>query len=673
MTPFHLAHPARLLCACFGAAGGAGLDLSGFDPDVRFQDDLFRAANGRWLQTTEIPADKSRYGAFSQLADLSDERLRAIVDELTGTEHEHQPGSVEHQVAAFYGSFMNTDAIDAAGLAPINALLAEIDAIETTAQLAQWQGRMQGRLNTPVILWVQADFKEPGINRALTWQGGLGLPDRDYYLLRDDARMAAARGAYATYLTTLATLAGLPEITAHNAAERVLAIEQRIAALHWDNVANRDPARLHNPMTLAELTLNAPGFDWAAFLQAAQLGTVDRLSVSQPSAVIGIAQLFTDIALADWKCYFKLHSLDAVADLLPQAFRDARFAFRGTALTGATTQRPRWQQGIAALNGALGEAVGQLYVARHFTPEHKTRTQALVNNLMTAYRESIDALAWMTPQTKAQAQDKLSKYSTKIGYPDTWRDYRALVVVDGDALGNETRSSHFEWTRLAARAGGPVDRSEWGLTPQTVNAYYNPSLNEIVFPAAILQPPFFDLAADDAINYGAIGAVIGHEISHGFDDQGSQFDGDGVLRNWWTDVDRQAFKAVGAQLVAQFEHYEPLPGRPLNGQLTLGENTADLSGLQIAFKAYLRSVEGQPDTVLDGFSGAQRFFLGWSQVWRDKVRDERALALLTTDPHSPAEFRANGAALNHDGFHTAFATQPGDRMFKAVDERIRIW
>ena len=675
MNRFHPAHPARLLCACFGAAGGARLDLSGFDPAVRIQDDLFRAVNGGWLQATEIPADKSRYGAFSQLADLADERVRAIVDELTGPADQHADkqahGSVEHQVAAVYASFIDTAAIDAAGLAPIQSLLAEIDAIETPAQLAQWQGRMQGRLNTPVLLWVRADFKEPGINRALTWQGGLGLPDRDYYLKRDDARMTAARSAYATYLTTLATLIGEPDPEV--LAERVLAIEQRIAELHWDNVANRDPAKLHNPMTPTELIRSAPGFDWAAFLQAAQLGAVDRVSVSQPSAATGIAALFAEIALADWKSYFKLHSLDALADVLPQAVRDARFAFRGTALTGATTQRPRWQLGIAALNGALGEAVGQLYVARHFTPEHKTRTQALVNNLMAAYRESIDALAWMTPQTKAQAQDKLSKYSTKIGYPDTWRDYSALLVQDGDALGNETRSACFEWTRLAAQAGAPVDRSEWGLTPQTVNAYYNPSLNEIVFPAAILQPPFFDLAADDAINYGAIGAVIGHEISHGFDDQGSQFDGDGVLRNWWTDTDRRAFEAVGAQLVAQFERYEPLPGRGLNGQLTLGENTADLSGLQIAFKAYQRAVADQPAADVNGFSGAQRFFLGWSQVWRDKVRDERALALLTTDPHSPAEFRANGAALNHDGFHAAFATQPGDGMFKPVAERIRIW
>ncbi len=669
MNPFHLSHPARLLCACFGAVPSSGLDMPGFDPAVRFQDDLFRAANGRWLQSTEIPADKPRYGAFSQLSDLSDQRMRAIVDELVT--RAHIDGSVEQQVGAFYGAFMNTDAIDQAGLAPVRPLLAEIEAIETPGQLAQWQGRMQGRLNTPVSMWVRADFKEPGVNRALTWQGGLGLPDRDYFLKKDDLRLADARAAYTTYLTTLAALAGEkhPDVVAN----RVLMIEHRLAEVHWDNVENRHPAKLYNPMTLEALARSAPGFDWTAFLQAAQLGAVDRLSVSQPSAITGIAKLFAEVPLADWKFYFKLHSLDAAAAVLPKPFREARFTFRGTALTGATAETPRWQQGIAALNGALGEAVGQLYVARHFTPEHKTRTQELVDNLLASYRESIEGLTWMTPATKAQALDKLSKYSTKIGYPHTWRDYSGLVVQEGDALGNAIRSACFEWTRLAARAGGTVDRSEWDLTPQTVNAYYNPSLNEIVFPAAILQPPFFDMAADDAMNYGAIGAVIGHEISHGFDDQGSQFDGDGVLRNWWTDADRRAFQEVGARLVAQYEGYEPIPGRRLNGKLTLGENTADLSGLQIAYRAYERSVECKPAAVIDAYSGAQRFFLGWSQVWREKVREERSLELLTIDPHSPPEFRVNGTALNHDGFHEAFKTKLGDAMFKPPAERIRIW
>ena len=674
MIEHHRNHPSRLFCACFGAAGGGGFDLSGADPAVRFQDDLFRAANGGWLAGTEIPADKSRYGAFSELGDLSDQRLRDILDELAADPP--ADGSDAARVAAFFAAYLDTAAIEQAGLSVIQPQLAEIDAISNAVQLAQWQGRMQGLLDTPVALWVMADFKQPDVNRALTWQGGLGLPDRDYFLLEGDARMAEARAAYAVYLTELARLSGQPEPA--QAAATVLAIEHRIALLHWDKVENRQPVKLYNPRTLAALMEEAPGFDWAAFLEAAGLLGEGGLtvSISQPSTVIGLARLFEQVPLADWKLYFKLHLLDQSAPLLPLAFRAAHFAFRGLALTGATTEQPRWQQAIAALNRALGETVGKLYVARHFTPEHKARMQLLVENLLAAFRVSIANLAWMSPQTQALAQDKLSKYTTKIGYPDHWRDDSGWTVETGDALGNVQRAARFEWQRLAAKAGQPVDRREWGMTPQTVNAYYNPSLNEIVFPAAILQPPFFDMAADDASNYGAIGAVIGHEISHGFDDQGSQFDGDGVLCNWWTEADRQAFDAVTTQLVAQFERYQALPGKTLNGRLTLGENIADLSGLQIAFRAFQasqRAHPSQPAAAVEGYSGEQRFFIAWARVWREKVRAERALQLLTTDPHSPAAFRANGAAINHDGFHAAFETQPGDAMFKPVAERLRIW
>ena len=662
-------HPSRLFCACFGALRGAGLDQPDFDPSVRFQDDLFRAANGSWLARAEIPSDKSRYGAFSELGDLSDKRLLDILD--TPATKAAPEGSAQAKVLAFYAAYLDLDAIDKAGLASITPLLAEIDALGNTHELAHWQGCMQGLLDTPVALWVMADFKQPDMNRALTWQGGLGLPDRDYFLLKDDAKMATVRAAYAVYLTTLARLSG--EAQPEQVAARVLAIEQRIAELHWDKVANRKPVDLYNPRTLEQLIDMAPGFDWAAFLQSAGLTRVDHLSVSQPSTVAGLARLFEQLPLADWKLYFKLHLLDQSAPLLPKDFREAHFAFRGKALTGATAQTPRWQQSIAALNRAMGEAVGQLYVALHFTPEHKARMQSLVDNLLTAYRASIEGLQWMSQQTKALAQDKLSKYSIKIGYPEQWRDYSELVVKPGDALGNAQRSAIFEWRRLAAKAGKPVDRSEWGMTPQTVNAYYNPSLNEIVFPAAILQPPFFDMAADDAANYGAIGAVIGHEISHGFDDQGSQFDGDGVLCDWWTREDRLAFDDATARLVAQYESYEALPGKFVNGQLTLGENIADLSGLQIAFRAYQRLAALQSASQPGELTGEQRFFIAWSRVWREKTRAERALQLLTTDPHSPSAFRANGAAVNHDGFHAAFETQPGDKMFKPPADRIRIW
>jgi putative endopeptidase len=659
----------HLATASFAATPVTGLDRPGFDPAVRAQDDLFHAANGGWIKATEIPADKSEYGSFIQLRDLSDQRARAIVEELA--KKQLKAGSVDQKVGAFYATYLDTDTIDKAGLGPIKPTLAEIDAIKTPKDLATWLGKVQGRVEAPIQLYVMADFKNPTMNQALTWQGGLGLPDRDYYLKKEEERFAKARAAYETYLTTLATLAGLKDPA--DAARRVMAIEYRIAEAHWDKVENRNPVKIYNPMTVAELAKAAPGLDWATFLQAANLGQVERLSVSQPSTATAVAKLYAEVPLADWKLYFKLRSLDEAGPVLPKAFRDARFAFRGTALTGAKEEKPRWQLGIAQVNGALGEAVGQLYVAKHFPPEYKARMQELVGNLLASYKESIDGLTWMTPATKAQAQAKLAKYMTKIGYPDQWRDYSKLEVRSGDALGNAQRASRFEWNRIAAKAGKPVDRAEWGMTPQTVNAYYNPSLNEIVFPAAILQPPFFDMAADDAVNYGAIGAVIGHEISHGFDDQGSQFDGDGVLRNWWTDDDRKAFEAVGSKLVAQYEGYEPLPGKKLNGKLTLGENIADLSGLQIAYKAYQRSLKGKPAPVIEGYTGTQRFFLGWSQAWREKVREERAMQLLTTDPHSPPEFRANGAAINHDGFHEAFGTKAGDKMFKAPDERIRIW
>ncbi|HEX5683497.1 MAG TPA: M13 family metallopeptidase [Ideonella sp.] len=659
----------HLAAASFAAAPVAGLDRPGFDPAVRAQDDLFHAANGGWIKATEIPADKSEYGSFIQLRDLSDRRARAIVEELA--KQQLKPGSVDQKVGTFYATYLDTDAIDKAGLGPIQPTLAEIDAIKTPKELATWLGKVQGRVEAPIQLYVMADFKNPTMNQALTWQGGLGLPDRDYYLKKEEERFIKARAAYETYLTTLATLAGLKDPA--DTAKRVMAIEYRIAEAHWDKVENRNPVKIYNPMTVAELAKAAPGLDWATFLQAANLGQVERLSVSQPSTATAVAKLYAEVPLADWKLYFKLRSLDEAGPVLPKAFRDARFAFRGTALTGAKEEKPRWQLGIAQVNGALGEAVGQLYVAKHFPPEYKARMQELVGNLLASYKESIDGLTWMTPATKAQAQAKLAKYMTKIGYPDQWRDYSKLEVRSGDALGNAQRASRFEWNRIAAKAGKPVDRAEWGMTPQTVNAYYNPSLNEIVFPAAILQPPFFDMAADDAVNYGAIGAVIGHEISHGFDDQGSQFDGEGVLRNWWTDDDRKAFEAVGSKLIAQYEGYEPLPGKKLNGKLTLGENIADLSGLQIAYKAYQRSLKGKPAPVIEGYTGTQRFFLGWSQAWREKVREERAMQLLTTDPHSPPEFRANGAAVNHDGFHEAFGTKAGDKMFKAPDERIRIW
>jgi len=646
-----------------------GIDLAGFDVGVRAQDDLFRAVNGAWLAKTEIPADKARYGSFTMLRDLSDERVRSIIEELSNKPQ--KAGTTEQKIADFYKSYTDTAHIDKAGLTPLKPLLASIDAIKTKKDLAAWLGKTQGAFNTPVLLGVQGDFKDPTTNGLLTWQGGLGMPDRDYYLKADDERLSKAHAAYSAYLTQLATLAG--DTQAAETAKLALALEHAIAESQLPKAELRDPVKMYNPMTMAELAAAAPGMDWPTFFTAASLGDVSKLSVSQPSVVKATAKMVEDLPLAQWKAYLRLRVLDESADVLPKAFRDAAFAFHGTTITGTKEEHPRWQKGVDEVNGALGEAVGKVYVGRYFPPAYKARMQELVKNLLATYGESIDGLSWMSAETKAQAKEKLSKYMTKIGYPDVWRDYGKLEVKPGDAVGNRARSGRFEWLRQAMRVGHPVDRTEWGMTPQTVNAYYNPSLNEIVFPAAILQPPFFDMAADDAINYGGIGAVIGHEISHGFDDQGSQFDGDGKLRNWWTEADRKAFEAIADKLVAQYNGYEPISGKHVNGRLTLGENIADLSGLQIAFKAYKRSLGGKPSPVIGGMTGEQRFFLSFGQIWRDKIREERSLQLLTIDPHSPSVFRANGTAVNQDGFHDAFKTKPGDKMYKAPEERIHIW
>jgi putative endopeptidase len=645
-----------------------GLDTAGFDTAVRPQDDLFDAFTGTWRKNTEIPADKSAWGSFSVLAELSDTRLRSIVDELA--KKPQKPGTTDAKVANFYAAFTDTPHIDKLGLAPLGLDLAALDAVKTPKQLATWMGKAQGVWLTPIGLQVEVDFKDPKRYTVLTDQSGLGLPSRDYYL-KDDERMKAARAAYETYLTTLGKLSGDKQAAAN--AKMVLALERRIAEVHWAPEEMRDPVKIYNPKTVEQLSASAPGLDWAAFFAAADLKNLDRVSDTQPSATTGITKLLAEVPLAQWKTYLRLHMLDEAAGVLPKAYRDARFAFRGAALSGAKQPKQRWQQGIDELNGAMGEALGQVYVQRYFPAENKARMQKLVDNLLATFKDSIDGLTWMTPETKAAAQAKLAKYTTKIGYPEKFRDYSALDVRAGDALGNRTRAGRFEWLRVAHRAGGPVDRSEWGMSPQTINAYYNPVYNEIVFPAAILQPPFFDMAADDAINYGAIGAAIGHEISHGFDDEGSQFDGDGALRNWWTEADRKAFDAITSKLVAQFDGYETLPGKHVNGKLTLGENIADLSGLQIAFKAYKRSLGGKPSPVINGTTGEQRFFMSWAQVWRDKIREQRQLQLLTMDPHSPSVTRVNGGAINHDGFHDAFGTKPGDKMYKPSEERIRIW
>jgi len=655
--------------AAHAAQVRSGLDLPGFDQTVRPQDDLYRHSSGQWLRTTTIPADKAELLGTNMPA-VVDQRIRDILQDLALKPQ--AKGTAGQKVRDYYTAYQDTVAIEAAGLEPIRPLLAEIAAIQTPQQLATWVGSAQGQVETPIWLWGGfADFMDPGLNRVMAWQGGLGLPDRDYYLKLDDAQLGKARAAYLTYLTELAQLSG--QTRPAEMAQRVLELETRLAQVQVPVNEARDPARMYNPLTAEELMAKAPGFDWAAYLTAARIARGDKVTVTQLNTAIATARLFADLPLADWKAYFTLHSLDASAQVLPARFRAAHFAFHGKAITGAQVETPRAQRAVEQVTWALNDALAQQYVERHFPAAHKQKVEAIFQTVLGAYQQLMADNSWMEPSTKAAALDKLSKYKAKIGHPDSWRDYAALDVRAGDAFGNQQSAKRFDWAIKAAAAGKPMDRKAWAMSPLEVNAFYDPMGNEILLTAGILQAPLFDMRADDAVNYGAIGATIGHEISHGFDNKGSQFDGDGVMRQWWSEADRQTFAALGARLAEQFNAFEALPGKTVNGQLTLPENIADLVGLQIAFKAYQTSLNGKPAPRIDGYTGEQRFFLSFAQSWRVKRRDEHAQQLLISDPHSPPEFRANGAARNLDGFHDAFGTQAGDKMFKPVAERVRLW
>ena len=507
-------------------------------------------------------------------------------------------------------------------------------------------------------------------------QSGTTLPDRDYYLKKDEPKFADACQALVEYIAELLGAAGVMDN--ENLAKQILELETSFAQNQWSRVELRDPEKRYNKYAVGDLDQLGSNFDYQAFLGALHVGEIHEINVVTPSFFEAFDKLFAETPLDVWKAYLQFKVLDAAAPYLSKQFADAHFHFHDAVLGGAAEQRPRWRRAVEAVAGegnfgALGEAVGKLYVEKYFPPEYKQRMQTLVGNLLKAFDNSIDNLTWMTDETKIRAKEKLGKITTKIGYTNKWRDYSALRIDPDDLMGNMIRSHEVEYNRMIDKLGKPIDREEWGMTPQTVNAYYNPNKNEIVFPAAILQPPFFNPDADDAVNYGGIGAVIGHEISHAFDDQGSQYDGDGNLNNWWTEKDAAAFKALTEQLVAQYDGYQPLPEHSVNGKLTLGENIADLSGLSIAYKAYQLSLNGQPAPVIDGFTGPQRFFIGWSQVWRRKYRDSEMMRRLKIDPHSPSYFRANGPVMNIDAFYKAFDVKPGNALYKPEDERIRIW
>jgi predicted metalloendopeptidase len=650
------------------AALASGVDTEYVDAAVRPQDDLYRHLNGKWLDTFEIPSDKGAYGSFTHINDATQEQLRVIVDGLDGA----SPDPETRKLADLYASFMDETRLETLGAEPLKEDFAVIDAITDKRGVARLIARFD-RFSTgaPFDFDVDPDPKDSTRYAVTLTQSGLSLPDRDYYL-HDDAKFKEVRAKYLAHVEKMLGMAGMQN--AHGSAADILKLETAMAELQWTRVANRDPEKTYNKTQIADLKRLMPGFDWQSYLDGCALsGKVDYVIVRQPSYFTGLDKLVTDTPLAVWKSYFKWHQLAAAAPYLSKAFVDERFAFGGTVLRGIPQNRPRWKRGMDLLDGAMGEAIGRLYVTKYFPPEHKARMEALVANLLDAYRRDIETLDWMSPETKKGAQAKLTKLKTKIGYPNTWRDYSSLAIARDDLWGNVRRANEFEYRRGIDKLGRPIDRDEWFMTPQTVNAYYNPVMNEIVFPAAILQPPFFDAKADDAVNFGGIVAVIGHEVSHGFDDKGSQYDADGNLHDWFTPEDHAKFAARTRALVAQYSAYEPVPGYHVNGELTLGENIGDNSGLALAYKAYQLALAGKPAPVIDGFTGDQRFYLGWVQVWRGKVREDQAIEAIKVDPHSPPAVRGTAPLVNQPGFYAAFGVKPGDKMYLPPDQRVIIW
>jgi putative endopeptidase len=648
----------------------SGVDRASFDPSVRPQDDFFRAVNGGWLKRTEFPADKAYIGSFEVIHERIQGQLRGLVEAAAKA-----PADADaRRIGALYTSFMDEAAVEKAGLGPLADELAAIDKLSSREEIAGAMGHLTSlSIGMPIDVEINQDARHAERYVPNLGQGGLGLPDRDYYLVADDAKFRLAREQYVVYMTKLLTLSHAPG-DAPASAQAVLALETGLARAQWTRVENRDPVKTYNRVELAGLAPLAPGFDWPAWLAATGLaGRTGDVIVAQPSYLQGLARDLEATPLPVWRSYLRVHLLNGYARYLGKDYVEARFDFVGRTLSGTTEQLPRWQRGISLVDGAIGESLGKLYVETYFPPQSKVRMEKLVANLLAAYRESIASNDWMSPATKKEAQAKLATFMPKIGYPKHWLDYSSLEFKADDLVGNVRRARAFEYRRNLMKLGKPIDRDEWGLNPQTVNAYYNPLLNEIVFPASVLQPPLFDPAADDAINYGAIGAIIGHEISHGFDDEGSQFDGTGNLRDWWTAEDRRRFDAKTRQLVAQYSAFSPFAGYHVNGQLTLGENIADNAGVEIAYKAYRRSLDGKEAPVIDGASGDQRFYYGFAQAFRSKERDAALLAQIKSDPHSPDEFRVNGVVRNHEPFYRTFALKPGDALYLPPEQRVSIW
>ncbi|MFT4028581.1 MAG: M13-type metalloendopeptidase [Protaetiibacter sp.] len=647
----------------------SGIALDELDPGIRVQDDLFRHVNGRWIERTEIPVDKARYGSFYLLAESAELAVREIIEEAQTA----APGTEERKIGDLFTSFMDTERIEALGWEPIRAELAEVATLTDIRALLHSLGTLERQgVGGFFAAFVDNDPGDPERYLVFLEQAGLGLPDESYY--REET-FAGVRTAYLAYLERMLTLAGFDEAGVR--ASRILELETAIASHHWDNVRTRDSQATYNPMSWTDAAALAAGVPLEAWLDGlgAPAGALGTVVVREPSFIEGLSTLLTEDRLEAWRDWLRFQLIRSAAPYLHEEVVQTNFDFYGTTLTGAPELRARWKRGVSFVEGAMGEAVGRVYVERHFSPAAKTAMDELVAHLIEAYRASITTLDWMTDATRARALEKLDRFTPKIGYPVKWRDYSSLAVDASDLVANARAVAAFEFARELGKIDSPIDRDEWFMTPQTINAYYNPGFNEIVFPAAILQYPFFDENRDAAANYGAIGAVIGHEIGHGFDDQGSRFDGDGRLTDWWTAEDRAAFEARTSRLIAQYDALEPaqLPGHRVNGALTIGENIGDLGGLGIAWKAYLLSLGGEEPPVVDSLTGAERFFLSWAQAWQIKVRDEEALRLLSIDPHSPNEFRCNQIVRNLDAFASAFALTSSDALWLDPEDRVTIW
>ena len=646
--------------------GQWGIDLSGMDASVKPGDSFFEYVNGTAVKTMVIPDDKTSTGSFVKLIDLSEARSKAIIEGLAAKKG--LTGD-DAKIAAVYKAMMDETAVEKLDAAPLQPRLKTIAGISDKTAMAAYMGKTSGAFGSSFFgVGIGPDPKNPKMNALQMSQSGLGLPDRDYYL--KDA-FAAKKAKYEAYVTDMLRAIGYADPEGN--ARAVVAMETKLAEASWSRIESRDRTRTYNAMALTDLPALAPGFDWIAFFKAAQVDKAQKVIVAQNTAFPKIAQVFADTPLDTIKAWEAFRTADQAAPYLSKRFVDLQWTFRSHELAGAQAQRPRWKRAIANVEGTIGEGLGRDYVAAYFPPDSKAKMQALVADLRAALKVRIDNLTWMSDATKAKAQEKLSKFGVKIGYPEKWRDYSALTVKADDLYGNVERSSAFEWDYSLSKLDKPVDPLEWGMTPQTVNAYYSSTRNEIVFPAAILQPPFFDPKADMAVNYGGIGGVIGHEITHGFDDQGRHSDGDGVLTEWWTPEDAAKFEAQAAKYGAQYDAFEPLPGVHVQGKLTMGENIADLGGNLLGLDAYHRYLNGKDAPVLDGFTGDQRVFMGFAQVWRSKYRDEAVRQQVTTDPHSPAVFRVIGPVRNIDAWYKAFNVQPGDKYYVAPEDRVRIW